>query len=148
MNHYRTLFVNAAVLVAGMVWFGNANSAAATSTLKCRPADQTSASIIAQLRQWVSTQDTATISLRDSVIHLPVVGPATITVVTDETICGKVIRAYTRFPTPLAYTPVNLYVIKIGSVGFVGYDPDKKGGEFTAVHIFNPQYVRIGGFVG
>jgi hypothetical protein len=35
----------------------------------------------------------------------------------------------------------------MGNKNYVGYDPDKKGGEFTAVHVFDQKYARVGGWV-
>ena len=69
------------------------------------------------------------------------------TVVTDEKLCAKIIAGYAALPK-LAYTPARVYVIKLGSKGYAAYDPDKKGGEFTAIHIFSTKFVRIGGWVG
>lgn len=145
MNHYKLLFISAVALVAVMAFLASPDIAAARSTLKCRPADDTSLSIILQLKQWVTTQNPERISERDNIFHVPVVPANQITLVTNETICARVIRAYTEYQ---GYTPARLYVIKMGSSGYAGYDPDKHGGEFTAVSIFDSSYVHIGGWSG
>lgn len=115
--------------------------------LKCRPADSTTASLIAQVKQWGATRDPERISQRDNIFHVPVVDPKTVTVVIDEKICAKVITGYNTLPHH-PYAPARVYVLKLGSKGFLGYDPARKGGEFTAVHIFNTKFVRIGGWAG
>jgi hypothetical protein len=112
---------------------------------KCRAADTQSLALIRELQEWMTTTDPQKIASRDTVFHLPVVSSSQVVLVTDEKLCAKVVQAYAGYP---AYTPVNLYVVKLGSKGYVGYDPDRKGGEFTAVHIFNTKFVRIGGWAG
>jgi len=93
----------------------------------------------------MTTTNPKQIALRDDTFHVPVVSPNQIVLVTDENVCARMIRAYADYP---AYTPIKLYVIRMGSKGYVGYDPDRKGGEFTAVYIFDTNFVHIGGWVG
>lgn len=136
-----------AISLAALIAMPASATAVSAQTLKCRAADATSASIIAQLKQWVTTVQPERVSQRDNIFHVPVVSVNSITVVADERVCAKVIAAYATFPQQ-AYTPTRLYVIKMGSKGYLGYDPDRIGGEFTAVHIFSTKYVRIAGWVG
>jgi hypothetical protein len=142
----RIRLATAATLVLLLV--STANGAEAQTIKKCRAADQTTASIIAQLKQWVSTKNPERMAQRDTIFHIPVVDPKTITLVTDETMCGKVITAYSKLSGGGAYTPARLYVFKHGSKGFVGYDPDRGIGEYGSVIIFNTKFVRIGGWAG
>jgi hypothetical protein len=79
-------------------------------------------------------------------MHLPVVNAGQVTLVTDERICTKVVDAYTALPN--GYTPANLYVIKMGTKGYVSHDPSRKVGEFTVFFVFNTKYVRTGGWGG
>jgi hypothetical protein len=147
MPSYRHVISGAVSVVLAAFVVGVPANTEAQATLKCRPADDRTVSLIAQLKAWATTTDPETISERDNIFHVPVVDAKSLTVVTDEKLCAKVIAAYSAFPK-LAYTPARLYVIKLGSKGYVGYDPDRKGGEFTAVHIFSTKFVRIGGWVG
>lgn len=145
--HMSYLLLRSISLAAVIAMPATAAHVHAQAPLKCRPADATSAGIIAELKQWVTTTNPDYISQRDNIFHVPVVSVNSMTVVTDEKVCGKVIQAYGTFPTH-PYVPTRLYVIKLGSKGYGGYDPDRKGGEFTAVHIFSTKFVRIGGWVG
>ena len=145
MSYYSLSF--RAISLAAVIAMPASATAVSAQTLQCRAADATSAGIIAELKQWVTTVNPERVSQRDNIFHVPVVSVNSITVVTDERVCAKVIAAYATFPQQ-AYTPTRLYVIKMGSKGYVGYDPDRIGGEFTAVHIFSTKYVRIGGWVG
>jgi hypothetical protein len=133
--------VRALLVVPAMVSTG----AFAPAPLKCRAADARSLGLIRELREWVTTADPERIASRDTIFHIPVVPASQITLVTDERVCAKVVQAYARYP---AHTPDSLYVIKMRSRGYVGFDPDRKGGEFTAVYIFNSKYAHVGGWVG
>jgi hypothetical protein len=121
-------------------------SAGAQASLKCRPADNYSASMISNIQWYDTTTNTQAIYRRDSVMRLPVVNSTQVSLVTDERICAKVVDAYTALPN--GYTPANLYVIKIGTKGYVSHDPGRKVGEFTVFFVFNTKYVRTGGWGG
>jgi hypothetical protein len=112
---------------------------------QCGPANDTSAALISDLKGWMATEDPNRVALRDRVFRIPVVAESQVSLVTDEQICRKVIDAYGKLPE-FAYTPSRVYVIRIGESDFAGYDPDRKGGEFVAVHIFNSEYSHIGGW--
>ena len=118
----------------------------AQTSLKCRPADDYSASMISNIQWYDTTTNAQAIYKRDSVMHLPVVNANQVSLVTDERICAKVIDAYTALPN--GYTPANLYVIKMGTKGYVAHDPSRKVGEFTVLFVFNTKYVRTGGWGG
>ena len=134
----------AALFVIAVSTFGA--SAAAQSSLKCRPADNYSAGLISNIQWYDTTTNAQAIYKRDSVMHLPVVNANQVSLVTDERICAKVVDAYTALPN--GYTPANLYVIKMGTKGYVAHDPSRKVGEFTVVFVFNTKYVRTGGWGG
>ena len=120
--------------------------AAAQASLRCRPADNYSANMISNIQWYDTTTNAQAIYKRDSVMHLPVVNAGQVTLVTDERICTKVVDAYTALPN--GYTPANLYVIKMGTKGYVSHDPSRKVGEFTVFFVFNTKYVRTGGCGG
>ena len=114
------------------------------TNLKCRAANEHSANMISEITRYVTATDARTIFNRDSVMHLPVVSSSQISLVTDERICAKAVQAYIGLPTP--YTPPSLYVIKLGTKGYVTHDPDRKVGEFSVVFVFNTKFVRTGGW--
>lgn len=135
------------VIVLILFIIGVPASTRAQPNLKCRAADDTTLGLIAELKAWAATTDPERISQRDNIFHVPVVDARSLSVVTDEKVCAKIIAGYSAFPK-LAYTPTRVYVVKLGSKGYAAYDPEKIGGEFTAVHIFSTKFVRIGGWVG
>lgn len=112
---------------------------------KCGVANDTSAALISELKNWMTTQNPKRITLRDNVFHIPLVSVSQVTLVTDERICGKVVQAYAALPA-FPYTPSRVYVIKLGTKNYAGFDPSRKGGEFVAVHIFDSKYIRVGGW--
>jgi hypothetical protein len=123
-----------------------AHSAAAQASRKCRPADNHSANMISDITRYLTATDARTIYNRDSIMHLPVVTARQVTLVTDERICTKVVQAYRTLPNP--YTPASLYVVKLGSTGYVAHDSDRKVGEFSVIFVFNTKYARVGGWGG
>lgn len=125
---------------------GFGGSTAAQTSLKCRAADDRSANTISELQRYVAATDVRTAFQRDSIMHLPAVASNQVSLVTDERVCAKVVQAYSTVPNP--YTPTRVYVVKIGSKGYVTYDPDRKAGEFSVFFVFNTKYVRTGGWVG
>ncbi len=112
----------------------------------CRQSDQTSAGIIGELRNWVTTTDAERISDRDSVFKIPVVPAAEIAIVMDDRICKKAIDGYSKLPG--AMRPASLYVIKMGKKYFAVYNPLDKAGDMMTVHIMNRKFVSIGGWTG
>lgn len=112
---------------------------------QCGPANDTSTAVITDLKRWMTTENPDRVALRDRVFHIPVVSESQVSLVADERICRKVVEAYENL-REFAYTPARVYVIRIGDVGFAGYDPDRKGGEFVAVHLFDSEYSHIGGW--
>src|SRR6266508_6031669 len=129
----RNLFSLYAVGTA-LVMLTTSPRASAQESLKCRAADQTSAGLITQLTNWVTTTDPERIADRDTLFHVPVVPVSQITLVTDEKICVKVIATYAALPG--GYTPPTVYVVKMGSKNYVGYDPTYKAGEYSIVFVF------------
>lgn len=119
-------------------------SAGGQSTLICRGPDETSQALITELQEWMSTTDPERIADRDTLYHVPVVRANQIALVTDERICTKVAQAYGAPPGVTA----RLYTVKLGSKGYVAYDPEQKAGDYKNVLIFSTRYVRIGGWTG
>jgi hypothetical protein len=145
MLYLRHILPTAAA--AALSFSGLGTIASARTTLKCRPADARTESLIYGLKWHVTSQDTAIIRSRDSVYHIPVVPVSQISVVTDERVCTKVIQAYAALAHG-AYTPSRVYVIKMGSKYTVAQDPDVMAGDFSIVHIFDSKYIEVGGWVG
>ena len=111
---------------------------------ECGAANDTSAALITDLKGWMKTENPNKVVLRDRVFHIPVVAESEISIVTDRRTCSEIAKAYSRLPE-FAYTPSRVYVIRIGTE-YAGYDPDKKGGEFVEVHLFDRKYSRVGGW--
>ena len=114
---------------------------------KCRPADAASGRLIAQLEDWMTTTDPERQADRDTAYKIPLVSVTSIAVVTDERICGKIISAYAAIPGK-NYTPVNLYVISLGTKFFAVFDPADLAGDFRTVMIFDSRYTITGGWTG
>ena len=131
------------LLAGAMIVTAPGMSARAQST-ECGAANDTSAALITDLKAWMKTEDPDRVVLRDRVFHIPFVAESQISVVTDPRTCGEIVKAYSRL-SEFAYTPSRVYVIRIGTE-YAGYDPDRKGGEFVAVHLFDSKYTHIGGW--
>ena len=111
---------------------------------ECGAANDTSSALITDLKVWMKTENPTKVALRDRVFRIPVVPESQISLVTDRQTCSEIVKAYGRLPE-FAYTPSRVYVIRIGTE-YAGYDPDRKGGEFVAVHLFDSKYSHIGGW--
>jgi hypothetical protein len=64
---------------------------AATGQTKCLPTSTASASLIGELQRWMTTTDSADKAHHDNIFHIPVVPTTSVTLVTDERSCAKVI---------------------------------------------------------
>ena len=124
----------------------NASTAAAQTAKKCRAADANSANLITELTLMVTSTDSETVADRTNIYHVPVVSASQIALVTDEKVCAKVVLAIAALPAKK--TPVNLYVVKMGSKGYAAWDPTAVAGEYRTIHIFDTKYVRVGGWTG
>lgn len=120
--------------------------ASAQGTLKCRATNPTSANLIGQLTNWVTTSDPERIAQRDTIYHIPVVPVSQLTLVTDETVCGKIIQAWAALPG--GHTAATIYVVKMGSKNYAAYAPTDKAGEYSIVLIFDSKYKHVGGWTG
>ncbi len=123
-----------------------AESVEAQAGPKCRGADVTSASLIQELKNKVSETDPALVYARDNIFRVPVVPVSQITLVTDERICGKLVEAYSR--DAAGWSPVSLYVVRMGTKHFAVLDPNHKAGEFAIVKVFDSKYQPVGGWTG
>lgn len=135
----RLLLVFAAIVAS--------SSALSAQTVKCRPADASSARLIAELKLWMTTTDLQRQADRDTAYKIPVVSVSSIALVTDERVCGKLITSYAAIPGK-NYTPTSLYVIGLGNKFFAVYDPADLAGDFRTVMIFDSRYVLTGGWTG
>lgn len=133
------------IALAGVLRFVTPGGNAGAHAIQCGPANDTSAALLTDLKGWMTTENPNKVVLRDRVFRIPVVAESELSLVSDEKICRKVVEAYERLPE-FAYTPARVYVIKLGASGYVSYDPDKKGGEFVSVHIFDRDYAHSGGW--
>lgn len=113
---------------------------------KCRAADDSSANLIDALTLMATSTDSETVADRTNIYHVPALSASQITLVTDEKVCTKVVQAVALLPARL--TPVNLYVVKLGSKGYAAWDPTQMAGEYRTVHVFNTKFIRVGGWTG
>lgn len=114
---------------------------------KCRATDVTSAGLIAELKDWVTTTDTARVRLRNTVYKLPTgITAGQIVLSINEKVCTKAVTAYTAISG--GYTPASLYVIKLGSKGFAILDPTDNAGDYRMLFFLDTKYVRVGGWTG
>ena len=130
--------------LAGVLILVTPGMGARAQSTECGAENDTSAALITDLKGWIKTENPDRVALRDRVFHIPVVPESEISLVTDVRTCREIVKAYGRLPES-AYTPSRVYVIRIGSE-YAGYDPDRKGGEFVAVHLFDSKYGHIGGW--
>lgn len=102
--------------------FGCAVMPLRVAAQSCRPADDNSAHMIADLKALVSSTDEGEGYQRRD-LQIPVVDSSTIVLVTQTQVCSKALTAFLTtlpadFPTPL---PTNVYVAKVGNVYVVMY---------------------------
>jgi hypothetical protein len=120
---------------------------ASSQVKKCRAADETSAGLILELKDWVTTTDSTRVRLRSTVYELPAgITASQIVLSIDEKICAKAITAYTSISG--GYIPASLYVIELGSKGYAILDPTDTAGEYRMLMFLNTKYVRVGGWTG
>ena len=106
----------------------------------CLPAAPRSNVLIGELKEMMTTTDSERVADRDTLFNVPVVNPDDVTLVTDGTICAKVIAAY------VAPRPARVFVIKLGTKGYAALDPVGLAGEFQSILIFDRKFKRIGGW--
>ena len=73
----------------------------------CARADAESGRLVSAVTRWSAAGD--------SVFNIPPVDSAEIQVETDESVCAKLIEAYSKLPGEVD-TPASLYVVKLGKV--------------------------------
>ena len=114
---------------------------------KCHIADDVSAGLVFELKDWATTADTTRVRLRNTVYKLPTgIDSNAIALVTNERICGKAITGYAAASG--GYAPTTLYVIKLGQKGYAVLDPTDNAGDFETVMFFDMKYQRVGGWTG
>jgi hypothetical protein len=124
----------------------SASGLEAQTTKKCRAADSLSANLINQLTVIATSTDSETVADRNNIYHVPALSANQITLVTDEKVCTKLVSAVALLPAKR--TPVNLYVVKLGSKGYAAWDPTEMAGEYRIVFIFDTKYAKVGGWTG
>jgi hypothetical protein len=136
---YHTIFAaSLAVLLGTTALHGQAS--------KCLPADSTSAGLIADLRRIVTATDAWTVEGRDNIFHIPVVPPASITLVTDSKVCAKASSAYG--PPPGSTVTPQVYVIALGTAGYAVQRAIQPGDAHSTQKIFDRKWSKVGGRSG
>lgn len=134
----RTMIGN--LYLAMLLAVGYASALPAQSN--CRPADDRSASLIAELSKWMVESDPVAVAHRDTLFKIPVVAPSTITLVSNQNACAKAINAYA------APGAGRVYVISLNGQYFAVLDPTYLAGEYQTVKIFSKNWKLIGGWTG
>jgi hypothetical protein len=132
MRKLALYIVTALAMLGSVQKAGYAQGGAMSSA--CRPADSTSASMVAWLTAVVTGTDSAAVEQRTQ-MKLPKVAASQITYVTDENVCSKALSPYNANSTMsgngVSVPPSGqLYVVKVGTV-YVARDPAKTAGEFV-----------------
>lgn len=102
----------------------------------CKTSDATSARVATEVRRIATTNN----AIRDS-LHMPLVTPAQVLLVSDTTICTRVRQALDSMIVTTTDDPINLgpraiYTIQVGSF-FAAVNPGSEMGEFMPVFFFN-----------
>jgi hypothetical protein len=135
-----------ALLLALAACASGSKLAGAQSTLRCRAADDASARLILELKNWMTTANPGRRADRDTLYRIPVVSTGQIALVTDERVCARAAAAYGP-PAGSTVTP-SVYTVKLGNKGFAVLDPTQLAGEYSVVLILDTKFVRIGGWTG
>jgi hypothetical protein len=90
----------------------------------CRPADSTSAILVAHLANYASATSGGEKTVRDS-LHLPLTQASQVKLVTQETVCKKARDAYAadRAGKGVGGSSGRVYVVAIGNNGYAIVDP-------------------------
>ena len=143
--HCLTLALTALLVMPAFLQ-GQASSA-------CRPADATSARMLRYLANVVTKTDSATKVQRQQ-LRLPQVSASQVSLVTDKTVCSKVLNVYkanvvNRDDATGAIVPSSgkLYVFKVGTV-YTAVDPAQDLGEFSNWVTVDSRYTLLGFSLG
>ena len=112
-------------------------------TKACRPADDTAARFIADIRELATSPDSVSASWR-AVLRIPQTREADVALVTDHEVCRRVLSAF-KSVRPDGSPPSDAYVARVGSVT-IGIGPARTTGP-TRMHIvMGPRYEVLGSF--
>jgi len=121
-----------------------ARTALAAGQAVCRPPDATSASLIQELQQIGSDK-----TLSDS-LHLPLVGPSQIVLVTSSTICKMANQAYQSYLSGSGGSGLSgsVYVVQVGSANYAVLDPGYHYSDprFWTVVVMDSRYTPLSSF--
>ena len=101
----------------------------------CARADAESGRLVSAVTRWSADGD--------SVFNIPPVDSAEIQVETDESVCAKLIEAYSKLPGEVD-TPASLYVVKLGKAHFAVFDPNDMSGSSRTVMVFDQGFMLKG----
>ena len=136
---------------------------ARAQTSSCRPADSYGPRLVADLQKLVTATGPGVIAARDSLYHIPVVSPASITLVTDAQTCSRAAQALTNFEasrqvvtdatvtsaaTTAASNSRTVVVAKVGTHWAVEDPNAAPHGRFLTVVLFDSRWRRVGGYTG
>ncbi len=135
----RKQFLVPATLLAVVAW-----TAPAAGQAACRPADATSASLIQTLQQTDADR-----TMRDS-LHLALVAPSQIVLVTSSTICRKANQAYQSYVSGSGGSGLSgsVYVVQVGSANYAVLDPGYHYSDprFWTVVVMDSRYTPLSSF--
>lgn len=112
----------------------------------CRPADQTSAIIISQIKSMVTATAGPEVDNRIA-LQLPQVPDSSVALVTDEAICRQAARAYDSVLVATLKLPPSqrdAFVIRVGT-SYVVADPATNGPdtEWMTAMLFTSRFVHV-----
>jgi hypothetical protein len=112
----------------------------------CRPADQTSAIIISQIKSMVTATSGPEVENRIAV-QVPHVPDSSVVLVTDEAICQQAARAYDSVLVATLQLPPSqreVFVVRVGT-SYVVADPVTNGPdtEWMTAMLFTSRFVHV-----
>jgi hypothetical protein len=144
----RSLRLTVALLALGF----SPTVVAAQASSACRPADAASARMLRWLTHIVTGTDPASVAQRTQ-MALPQVSASQISLVTDKTVCSKVLNVYKANVVnadasgAAVQSSGKLYVFKIGTI-YTATDPGQLLGEFGIWVTVDGRYTLLGSSMG
>jgi hypothetical protein len=81
---------------------------------------------------------------RDSVLNLPVLAGASVTLVTDAPTCTRARREYAKVPLIAPESTFSVVVVRVGTYYLV-VDPAQRTGEWASLAVFDKRWKLVAG---
>jgi len=79
---------------------------------------------------------------------LPLLSASEVSLVTDEAICTQAANTYAQNALDIPFTPIAVYVIRVGPTRYLVWNNNVKGGHYVAMVIFSNTFSFVAGFTG